>query len=661
MQRSRLTSLLISALVPAFVMAQQTVSLDGTWSFWTPVKTPKCTVQVPHTYNVMPGLEDYAGEAWYSRTLPLTSDMQGKQLRLHFNGVYHDATVYVNGQLVGEHLNAGYTPFSMDITPYVQHGIDNVLEVKCDNSYTDQNLPWRRKFDWSNDGGIYRSVSLHTSGRYSLRYVHVTPNIQLADSTARARIDIRLFEPKVRRATFALKITENATGRLVHEGLHKLRADANGIFSCLIDCGKVRLWHFDDPNLYTYEACVYDGSTLSDTRSECFGFRTFGIEGHHFVLNGEPVRLPGIEDMPGSNPDYGMAEPRQYMERSVTMMKQLNCTITRFHWAQDDYRLHLMDSLGILAQEEISWWQGPQRQLTPHLQQVARQQLTELIEAHYNHPSIFAWGMSNEVDGNQADLLLMAEHARKLDSTRIIDAVCNHIWRELGNDPSLTLDLPTWNEYIGTWHARHRDQTAGFFREVENVLDGRPLLITEHGLCEPVFSGGDARRVDEMLFHISEWQSHPYVCGYIYFCLQDYRTQMGEEGWGRDRIRRHGVCDKRLQPKASFHILGQIMSPVEVTKVKPAGSQENTGTLANLYDVVAVNHDAEVTLRVKDNIPSYVLRGYSITYTDADGLSRSLALPDLQPGQSHTFVIPNANSSFNFDIRRPNGSISLAY
>ena len=653
--------LITLALLPALTFAQQTVSLNGTWQFWLPVKTPKCEVTVPHTFNVMPGLDDYTGEAWYSRTLPITPDMRGRQLRVHFNGVYHDATVYVNGKLVGEHLNAGYTPFSFDITPYVSFDRENVLEVMCDNSYTDANLPWQRKFDWASDGGIYRDVTLHTSGRYSLRYVHVTPDIDLTDSTALARIDIRLHEPKVRRVMVALKIIENSTGRLVYEGVNDLRADAQGIFSFVVDCGKVKLWHFDDPNLYTYEARIYDGRTLSDSRRECFGFRTFGIEGDHFVLNGEPVRLPGIEDMPGSNPDYGMAEPRAWMEKSVGMMKELNCTITRFHWAQDDYRLHLMDSLGILAQEEISWWQGPQGKLTPELQDVARRQLTELIEAHYNHPSIFAWGMSNEVSGNQPDLLMMAEQARKLDDTRIIDAVCNHLWRELADDPSLCLDLPTWNEYIGTWHAKHRDQTAGFFDQVEPVLDGRPLLITEHGLCEPVFTGGDARRVDEMIFHISEWKRHPYVTGYIYFCLQDYRTQMGEEGYGRDRIRRHGVCDKRLQPKASFDILRQIMSPIEVTKVKPAGQAENKGTLANLYDIDTNNHDAEITIQVKQDIPTYTLRGYSIAYTDDQGTLRSIALPDLKPGDTYTLILKNTNSGFNFDIVRHDGTSVLTY
>ena len=49
---------------------------------------------VPHTYNVMPGLEEYAGRTWYERSLPITKAMKGHQLRLQFEAVYHDATVY---------------------------------------------------------------------------------------------------------------------------------------------------------------------------------------------------------------------------------------------------------------------------------------------------------------------------------------------------------------------------------------------------------------------------------------------------------------------------------------------------------------------------------------------------------------------------------------
>jgi beta-glucuronidase len=242
-----------------------------------------------------------------------------------------------------------------------------------------------------------------------------------------------------------------------------------------------------------------------------------------------------------------------------------------------------------------------------------------------------------------------------------MESVCNHIWRDLERDPSLVLDLPTWNEYTGTWHAKHREQLPGFFQQVEKVLGGRPLFMTEHGLCEPVFTGGDARRVDEMIYHIGEWKKQPFVCGYIYFCVQDYRTQMGEEGLGKHRIRRHGVTTKDLTPKASYYILQQLMAPIDVTQVKPASAKANTGTLANLYEVDVNNRAAEITIAVKQDIPSYTLRGYMLTFADADGRQQHIDLPDLTPGSEHTMTLPNINSGFHFRILRPDGSTVLTY
>lgn len=653
----RLSLLLLLTSILYKAHAQQDISLNGEWQFWIPdceesasiapqFKAPVMVV-VPHTYNVMEGLEDYAGRACYKRPLPITLDMKGKLVRLHFNAVYHDAIIYINDQKVGEHLNAGYSPFSFDITPYINlaPGATNELRVECSNHYTDKNLPWLRKFDWANDGGIYRDVKLHVSGRQSIRYVHVTPDINLTDSTAQALISMRLWQPSVKKVRLTLRLLENKSGNTIYQGTHTLKVTPKGTFECNVDCGKIHLWHFDNPALYRYEVCLTDGQQIMDSRTECFGFRTFKIEGDHFTLNGESVRLPGIENMPGSNPDFGMAESHDYMAKTVALMKDLNTTITRYHWAQDDYRYHLMDSLGMLVQEEISWWGEPVKQLGDTLLATAKSQLTELIEAHYNHPSIFAWGMSNEVYGNHQDALEMANLTRELDSTRIVDVVSNGLNSNLEKDPSVALDLPTWNDYAGTWHGPDRTQLPGFLQAIGKALPGRPLFITEHGLCEPRFTGGDARRIDEMIYHIHEWQKQPFICGYIYFCLEDYRTQMGEEGEGKDRIRRHGVCNKRLEPKASYHVLKQLMNPVEVISVTP-GEQP---------------HSAAITIRVKQDIPCYTLKGYKIVYADGQKAQRTIPLPDLRPGDQHAFVMPNVNKSYNFTVCRADGSIVHTY
>ena len=121
---------LIPILAVAFatiVQAQvKDISLCGQWRFVADsadysagLPAEAMIVNVPHTYNTMEGLEDYAGRAWYERRLHVPMEMKGRQLRLQFEAVYHDATVYVNGQKVkaGRHVGKGYTPFSVDITP----------------------------------------------------------------------------------------------------------------------------------------------------------------------------------------------------------------------------------------------------------------------------------------------------------------------------------------------------------------------------------------------------------------------------------------------------------------------------------------------------------------------------------------------------------------
>ena len=652
MKKTLLISALLAAALPA--LAQESVSLNGEWTFRTPDTEP-VTVTVPHTYNIMDGLEEYAGKAFYSRTLPLTSEMAGQRVRVHFNAVYHDAIVYVNGQKAGEHLDAGYSPFSFDITPFVDFSKENEILVECSNHYSETAFPYSSRFDWANDGGIIRDVALRLTGPLSLRYVHITPDIDLSDSTAVANVEVKLWEKAPKKADISLKITENRTGRVVYDALQTLKLTPEGTYSFNVDCGKVQLWHFDDPALYTYEAAVMNKKAVSDTRSERFGFRKIEIVGEHLVLNGENVRLPGIENMPGSNPSYGMAESHEYMEKTIGRMKDLNCTVTRFHWPQDDYRMCVFDEVGILVQEELPWWQGPETKLTPEQVESAKRQLGEFIEAHYNHPSIFAWGISNEVRDNRADLPELYAYAKSLDSSRFVDVVCNNIYADLENDPSLMLDLPTWNEYMGTWHGKSREDFVTAMPEVKKVLNGRPIMITEHGLCEPAYAGGDSRRVDEMIWHISHWRAEPSICGYIYFSLEDYRTHIGEEGIGRDKVRRHGVCDKYLEPKASYYVLQQLMSPIAITKVsRPGRVRPGSPAPAN-------PNAASIVLKAFDDCPSYTVRGYKLVYESIDGQSKSIDLPDLAPGQEHSLVIDDLNRSFKFDIVRPNGGTVIRY
>ena len=174
-----------------------------------------------------------------------------------------------------------------------------------------------------------------------------------------------------------------------------------------------------------------------------------------------------------------------------------------------------------------------------------------------------------------------------------------------------------------------------------------------------------------MLYHIKEWQKQPFVCGYIYFCVQDYRTQMGEEGLGRWRIRRHGVCHTDLTPKASYHVLRQLMSPIDIVEVKPARAQKNEGSPTTssvggdlksptCSDALA-DRDVHIVLQVKNTIPSYTLRGYSLRYADSSGRQQSIALPDMLPGERYPLMLLRVNAQYAFEVLRPNGFSVIKY
>ncbi|MFA9192334.1 sugar-binding domain-containing protein [Flavobacterium sp. FZUC8N2.13] len=634
------------------------LSLDGNWEFaidstklgykkdWVngiPSKSSR-TVKVPHTWNIEDKTEDYFGLAWYQKEIKLPSGWKGKNIRIKFEAVYHDAVVYVNGKKVGENSNAGYTPFTLDITKFVSYEKSNIIVVSVNNEFSKNNLPYEKSFDWGNDGGIIRSVSIKATGKPSFKYVHVTPKIELKDSTGIIKVVVKLWEKNVNEVQVDFNIKDQKTAVILKTVSKKLKV-INGECSTSIYLGKIKPWHFDSPNLYELESEIKTDLGITDKQFSVFGFKKVEIVGDQFFLNGESIRLPGIEYMPGSNPKYGIVEPKRYMDSIVRSMKDLNICITRFHWQQDDYMLSLMDKYGILVQEELPWWQNPKR-LTPQLVLTAHKQLSDMIDAHYNHPSVFSWGISNEINGDtdKKTYIALRNFVKNKDSMRFVTIVSNRIWEKQKEDETLLGDIPTWNEYIGTWHGKDRNELPNKFDIVKSAIGKRPLLITENGLCEPANSGGDTRRIDDMLFHIKEWSSQPYVMGYIYFCLNDYRTQMGEEGFGKFKIRRHGITDVALNPKPSYYVLKQLASPVDITKVERVN-----------------NSTAKIEIKVKNTIPSYTLRGYKLQYKNNANKLFEIKLPILKAGDTFAINLKEINARFAFQIVRPDGFLVIKY
>ncbi|NWF90622.1 MAG: hypothetical protein HXY50_14315 [Ignavibacteriaceae bacterium] len=634
---------------------RETISLSGDWLFaidslnigmqenWQEKGLPNNKtrkVKVPHTWNVEPGFEMYAGKAWYQKQIEISNSQIGKLFRIQFDAVYHDAAIFINGKLAAEHIGSGYTRFFVDATPYLHAGKNSLL-VCADNSYSSNNIPYLNSFDWPNDGGIIRNVFLVVTEKSAIQNVKITSSMD--EDGGMINLNIKLLNASLlnpSKVKFKARIVEEnqTTSNQVFED--EIYTSFSGdIFSAKISLQNIKKWHFDSPNLYRLFITEIVENVEVDEFSTVFGFRSIKVVNNRITLNGEPLRLMGLEWMPGSTLLTGMSESYIDMQNNLKLMKDVNCVFSRFHWQQDEYIFDWCDRNGILVQEEIPYWGGATL-LNDTLLNLGYKHLNEMIDAHFNHPSIIAWGIGNELQShdtmNIEILKKLYKYAKQLDDSRLVNYVSNQLgWHKfenanLLNDASYIGDVMFFNEYYSTWFNETLDRVPFHLKKICEEYPDKPLVISEWGLCEPFHKGGDSRRIKEMLNQIKMYSDEPNITGAIYFCLNDYRTHVGEDKTYSYPQRVHGVVNIHLEPKASYDTLKIISSPIIVSEI--------------------IKTDNKIELRLAGNtgIPSYTVENYFI---EAGG--SKILIDKLLPGQSNVYQVPK--DSKELIIRRPTG------
>jgi beta-galactosidase len=656
--------------------APETVSLCGQWWFRTDSgnvgKEQRWyesdeslawrKVRVPHTWQVESAFSDYRGVAWYRRTFDAPSEWQNSGVRIEFEAVFHTATIWVNGELAGEHVRKGYTAFVLDVTHLLRWGKSNTIAVRVDSAFNDHMVPRGRSSDWAHDGGIYRPVQLLITPKTFVERVdtEAVPDLASGDGKITITAYLRNTSSKdwIGRALF--QIIDDETGLTVMTSSDTPRltiksgAPQTSKFEATLP--KAKLWHFDQPNLYRLIFSIAGGQETHRV-TVTFGVRKLEAKGTGFYLNGECVRLMGVERMAGSNPEFGMAEPSEWITHDHDDLKHLNCVFTRVHWPQDKRVLEYCDRHGILMQTEVPTWgydtfAGMGAEPDTDIMENGLEQLREMIARDRNHPSLVVWGLCNEVGGQNPPAYQFAKHmleeAKRLDPNRLCSYASNSLSKTPERDAAGLMDIIEVNEYFGTWAPGTLEELAKHLDDVHTAFPGKAVVISEYGYCACTKDRpeGDEHRIEGLRSHDAVFRSKDFVAGAIFFCYNDYRSHVGYSGVGGLKQNVHGVVDLYGVQKASYEILRRESSPVE--------------------SFTAENHENAFHLRIKTrhDVPMYALRGYKlrgIFYGEGDvpAERREVELPEIVSGGEITvdltFSQSNVPLSVAFDVLRPTG------
>ena len=650
-----------------------TLSLDGRWDFCPDPKGEGLNsgwqapgsagvwreVTVPHTWQIEPEHAEYMGATWYRRQFDVPAEWGGSMVRIEFEAVFHTATVWVNGVEAGGHTGKGYTAFTVDASPYLRFGSRNTVVVRADNTFSETMLPRGRSSDWAHDGGIYRPVRVLVTPKTFLETVAVDADPDLAANQAALHVTARIHNANSTewQGQVTFQVFEEESGDRValaspNAAVRVPATDFTSVPLPVVRMDAPRLWHFDHPHLYRLRAELSNGHVLETT----FGIRKIEIRGTSFYLNGEPVRLMGVERMAGSNPEFGMAEPSSWIAHDHADMKELNCVYTRVHWPQDRRTLDWCDRHGILIQTEVpTWGSGTFKdngtEPSAALMNNGLQQLREMIGRDRNHPCIFSWGVCNEVNGQHpaayAFARRMYEEAKRLDPRRLVSYASNSLQKSPEKDVSGLMDYIMWNEYYGSWYAGTPEQLAKNLEEIHQAFPGKPIVISEYGYCACTADRpeGDGRRVSILRDHDAVFRNCSYVAGLIFFDYNDYRTHVGDRGTGVLKQRVHGVVDVYGTKKASWAVLRNEASPLEWLNV--------SGSPAAL----------QVSLKCRAAAPAYRLQGYelrAVAYGFGDiPVERAVVrIATLAPGealQSQFKFAQPAVARVQIDLMRPTG------
>ena len=521
----------ISMALCAFMgtLAQTRTLFDSGWQFTREGKTTK--VNLPHDWDIYEAPNPATGATgtgggWYPggkgeyRKTFKTPDAE--VVRLHFEGVYQKAEVFINGQKAGQHAY-GYTPFTVDITPYLyKDKRDNEVVVKVNNSE-------QPNCRWYSGSGIYRHVWLLTMPAMHIAENSVaitTPEV----SNKQAKVDILIsivnevkrpcqiddVEVSFKGGNFTMTPQSEEMKRIFKEKYSSFNSTGSALCGMSFTIDQPRLWSPDDPYLYEATVKLKEKGQVIDEKTMKFGIRSFSFDAKKgFVLNGKPLLINGAcvhhDDGVLGAMAFDAAEIRK-----VKLMKEAGFNLIRTsHNPTTRAFLDACDSLGMLViGEAFDGWRTAKTtyDYSTLIDSCYRQDIYAMVLRDRNHPSIISWSIGNEViERKDIRVITTARQLKQailqMDNTRpVTEALCSwdRDW-EIYDPHAEVLDVVGYNYMI-------------FKHKTDHERDPKRIMWQTESYPRDAFKN---------------WalvQDYPYIVGDIVWTGLDY---LGESGIGR--------------------------------------------------------------------------------------------------------------------------------
>ncbi|ANH81711.1 beta-galactosidase [Niabella ginsenosidivorans] len=568
-------------------------------------------VTLPHTYNktdMQLGKNFYTGDAYYRKQFSVGDQLKGKRIFLRFEGVGEIATVYVNGKFLTEH-RGGYSAFAFEITNVIKYGALNELLVKTNNAAHPDIIPVNH-FLFPVYGGIYRPVSMIVTSPVNITVTdYASSGIQIiqkevSPEKAHITVNAKLENREMHYRDVIMKTALlDSKGNLVVETQKKIALSPQGITYAndSLYLKNPHLWNgIKDPYLYRVDVSLLRNGQEIDRVEQPLGIRNIElIAGKGVFLNGVKYPMYGVTRHQ-DRWQYGNALSPGQEREDMQLIKEIGATTIRLaHYQQSDHIYSLADSIGFLIWAEIPFVNA----VTTKEGANAKQQMEELVRQNRNHPSIYMWGMHNEVYSKTKDDYVpvltreLNDIAKTNDPYRYTASVNGY--GTMDRPENLAGDVQGMNRYYG-WYEGAIDDLEKWATTIEQQYPDYKVMLTEYGADGNIDQGSDTlpdrKSIDPVSgqfspenyqteTHIHQWaiiEKHPCILASYLWNMFEFATPLWNRGGVNARNLKGIVTFDRRRKKDAFYWYKANWSPEPMVYLANRRDSIRTGSAATI-------------------------------------------------------------------------------